>query len=344
MTQVPEAGTQSPATAAFRFGAVLAASGPVILTTFGVGKQSFGWFCSATGSGPSAMEGPYALENAPGELLFWGVLLLPAVVAGLLLHGSRRAMLSAVAAVGTVLAFGLVTAFLLPGPNPCTGQERAVVPPWPLIVCYPAAAGALLLAARSPLPRRRYGIILWAGAVGAAAWAAMYHRFTVTYDRFLVVSYVLDEVPESPWNDLAWWSGDADRIGLPIVFVASAAAARAATSARWERPAGTAAAAVILLFPLLDVVAYVRWYGSDFQIPLADAVRWNLLLAAVLVAAAAWSPQVRISRAGTVRLARHMIRGQSRDMIPGQAKNLAVAIMIAATAVWLVVSSFTPTR
>jgi hypothetical protein len=73
-------------------------------------------------------------------------------------------------------------------------------------------------------------------------------------------------------------------------------------------------------------------------------VRWHLLLAAVLVASAVWSPRQRISRAGTVRLARHLIGGQSKDVIPGRAKNLAVAVMIAATAVWLVVSSFTPTR
>ncbi|GAA3126032.1 hypothetical protein [Streptosporangium carneum] len=344
MTRVPEAGTRSPATAALRFGAVLAASGPVILTTFGVGRQDLGWFCAATGSAPSSLEGPYALENAPGELLFWGVLLLPVVVAGLLLRGSRRAALAAVAAVGTVLAFGLVTAFLLPGPDPCTGQERAVVPPWPLIVCYPVATGALLLAARSPLLRRPYGIILWAGAVTAAAWAAMFHRLMVTSGNSLVVRYGFGGVAESPWDGLAWWSGDADRIGLPVVLVALAAAARAAASARWERPAGTAVAAVILLFPLLDVVEYVRWCGGDFQISLVDSVRWHLLLAAVLVASTAWIPRQRISWAGTVRLARHMIRGQSKDMIPGQAKNLAVAIVIAATAVWLVVSSFTPTR
>ncbi|WP_165781394.1 hypothetical protein [Streptosporangium minutum] len=344
MTQVPEAETRSPATAALRFGAVLAASGPVILTTFEVGRQSVGWFCSATGSDPSAMEGPYALESMPGELLFWGVLLLPVVVAGLLLHGSRRATLTAVAAVGSVLAFGLVTAFLLPGPDPCTGQERAVVPPWPLIVCYLVAAGALLLAARSPLPRRRYGLILWAGAVTAAAWAAMFHRLTVTYDRFLVVSYGRIEVPESPWDGLAWWSGDADRIGLPVVLVASAVAARAAASTRWGRSAGTAAAAALLLFPLLDVAMYTSWYGSDFQTPFADSVRWHLLLAAVLVASATWSPWMRISWAGTVRLTRDMISGQLKGMIPGRTKVLAVAVVIATATVWLVVSSFTPTR
>ncbi|MGJ6966413.1 hypothetical protein ACSDR0_31335 [Streptosporangium sp. G11] len=335
---------RSPMAVVLRFGAVLAVSGPVTLTAFGVGRQSVGWFCSATASTPYPLEGPYALENVPGELLFWGVLLLPVVVAGLLLRGSRRATLTAVSAVGAVLAFGLFIAFLLPGLDPCAGQERVAVPPWPLIVCYPVAAGALLLAARSPLPRRWHGIILWAGAAGAAAWAAAFHRFTVTHDRFLAGSYVLIEAPESFWNDLAWWSGCADRIGLPVVLVALAAAARAAAPARWERPAGTAVAVALLLFPLLDVVEYIRWYGEDFQTPLVDSVRWHLLLAAVLVASAVWSSRQRISWAGTVRLARHMIRGQSKDVIPGQAKNLAVAVVIAATAVWLVVSSFTPTR
>ncbi|WP_326820130.1 hypothetical protein [Streptosporangium sp. NBC_01756] len=342
MTQEPAAEVRSSA-AVLRFGAVLAVSGPVILTTFGVGRQSVGWFCSATGPAPYPMEGPYALENVPGELLFWGVLLLPVVMAALLLRGSRRATLTAVAAVGVVLAFGLFIAFLLPGPDPCTGQERVAVPPWPLIVCYPVA-GALLLAARPPLPPRWHGIILWAGAVGAAAWAAAFHRFPVTFGRSFTVVYASIEAPESFWDDLAWWSGDADRIGLPVVLVALATAARAAASARWERSAGSAAAVVLLLFPLRDVVAYVRWYGGDFQTSLVDSVRWHLLLAAVLVASAVWSPRQRISWAGTVRLTRHVIRRQSKDMIPGQAKNLAVAVVITATAVWLVVSSFTPTR
>ncbi len=332
-----------------RFGAVLAVSGPVILMTFGAGRQSVGWFCSATGSALYPPEGPYALVNVPGELLFWGVLLLPVVVAGLLLRGSRRAMLTAVATVGAVLALGLFIAFLLPGLDPCTGQERTAVPPWLLIVCYSVAVGALLLAARSPLhrgplPARWHGTILWAGAVGAAVWAAAFHRFPVTFGRFLTVVYTGAEASESFWNDLAWWSGCADMIGLPVVLVALAATARAAASARWERPAGTMVAAVLLLFPLLDVAEYVRWYGEDIQIPLVDSVRWHLLLAAVLVVSAVWSPRQRISWAGTVRLARHMIRGQSKDVIPGRAKNVAVAVVIAATAVWLVLSSFAPTR
>ncbi|MEV0195905.1 hypothetical protein [Nonomuraea sp. NPDC050691] len=341
--QEPAAETPSPGAAALRFGAVLAASGPVILTVFGVGRQSVGWFCSATGPAPQPGVGPYALEYVPGELLFWGVLLLPVVVVGLLLRGSRRAVLTAVAAVGTVLAFGLVTALLLPGPDPCTGQERAAVPPWLLSACYPVAAGALLLAARSPLPRRQRGIVLWAGAAGAAAWAAMFHRCGVAYDTWqFLVTYVATR--ESSWDGLASWSGEADGIGLPVILVALAAAARATASTRGGRLAGAGAAAALLLFPLLDVATYISQYSGDFEMPFADSVRWQLLLAAVLVVAAAWSPSVRISWAGTVRLARSMIRGRPEVLFPGRAKDLAVAVVIAAAAVWLIVSSFTPTR
>ncbi|GGO79262.1 hypothetical protein [Nonomuraea cavernae] len=273
----PAAEAPSPAAAVLRLGAVLAASGPVILTTFGVGRQSVGWFCSVTDTAPYQVEGPYALENVPGELLFWGVLLLPVVVAGLLLRGSRRATLTAVAAVGAVLAFGLVTAFLLPGPDPCTGQDRAVVPPWPLIVCYPVAAGALRLAARSPLPRRRHGFILWAGAVVAAAWTPMFHRWTVASDNRLL-SGVYIQISESFWDDLAWWTCEADGIGLPVVLVVLAATANVTASIRWGRLAGTAAAAALLLFPLLDVVTYISQYSGDVEMtPFVDSIRWPLL-------------------------------------------------------------------
>ncbi|MFI6602752.1 hypothetical protein ACIBHX_41420 [Nonomuraea sp. NPDC050536] len=343
MMQEPAAGALSPVAAVPRFGAVLAASGPVILTTFGLGRQSVGWFCSATNSDPYSVEGPYALETLPGELLFWSVLLLPVVVAGLLLRGSRRAMLTAVAAVGAVLVFGLITAFLLPGPDPCTGQERALVPPWLLIVCYPVAVMALVLAARSPLPRRPYGIILWAGAVGAAAWAAMFDRCMITYDRF-VVGVIYLEAPESSWDGLARWSGEADVIGLPVVLVALAAAVRATIPIRWGRLAGTAAAVALLLFPLLDVATYATQYSDDFQMLFLDSVRWPLLVAAALVASAVWSLRVRISWAGTVHLSRSMIRGQVKGVIPGRAKDIVVAGVIAAASVWLIVSSFTPTR
>ncbi|MGP3964394.1 hypothetical protein ACTWPT_51385 [Nonomuraea sp. 3N208] len=162
--QEPAAEALSPVAAVLRFGAVAAASGPVILTTFGAGRQSVGWFCSSAAPAPySFVEGPYALagpyglgsyapDNLPGELLFWGVLLLPIVAAGLVLNGSRRATLTAVAAIAAVLAYGLVVAFLLQGPDPCTGREHAVAPPWLLIICYPMAAGGCSWRPDHPCP------------------------------------------------------------------------------------------------------------------------------------------------------------------------------------------------
>ena len=318
---------------ALRLGAVVAASGPVILTASGLGRQSVGWFCSVKSPAFFPWEGPYALEDVPGELLFWGVLLLPVVIAGLVLRGSRWATLTAVAAVGAVFALGLVIAFPLPGLDPCTGQERALVPPWPLLVCYPVAAGALLAAARVPLPRGPYGIVLWAGAAGAAAWAAIFHRHPIIHGgRELTVVYM---APGLSWDDLAWRLGTADLIGLPVVLVALAGVA---ASTRWGRLTGTATAAALLPLPLLDIATYT----GDFQEPLAESVRWHLLFAALLVAWATWSPRVRTSSTGAVRRMRGRL--PSKAEIPGRARHLTVALVIAAAAVWLIVSSFTPTR
>lgn len=313
-----------PVITALRFGAVLASSGPVILTTFGVGRQSLGWFCSVTGSASYPTDGPYALTTVPGELLFWGVLLLPVVVAGLLLRGSRRATLAAVAAIGAVLALGLITALFLPGLDPCTGAERAVVLPWPLLVCYPIAAGALLSVARAPLPRR--ATILWAGAALAAGWAAMFHRWPAYEERGLTAVYM--RIPESFWDGLARWSGEANAIGFPVVLVVLAAVATGST--RWAR----AAAAVLLLFPLLDVAMYISRHSGT---SLTDYVRWPLLVAAVLVASATWSRHGRLS-------ARSMIRKKSKQVVAGRAKELAVAAVVVVGGIWLLVSSVTPTR
>jgi hypothetical protein len=201
--------------------------------------------------------------------------------------------------------------------------------PWLLVICYPVAAGALYLAARSPLPRRPYGIVLWAGAVGAAAWAAMFHRSAITYDtRTWGVVYL--RISEAPLDGLAGWSYAADMIGLPVVLVALAA------SLRGGRLAGTAA---LLLFPLLDVATY----SSDF-LPFTESVRWPLLVAAVLVASAGRSPRSRIPWAGTVRAARGAISERLKSMSPGRTRDLAIAVVIVAAGIWLVVSSVTPTR
>ncbi|MGP3964393.1 hypothetical protein ACTWPT_51380 [Nonomuraea sp. 3N208] len=148
----------------------------------------------------------------------------------------------------------------------------------------------------------------------------------------------------SSWDGLAWWSGDADMIGLPVVIVALAAAATATAPTRWKRIAGIAAAAALLSFILLDIVTYTSLESDAFGLLFAGSVRWRLLLAAVLVASAAWHPRVRISWAGTVHLARNMIRGQLKGVISRRTRDLTMAIVIVAGAVCLVVSSFTPTR
>ncbi|MEU6739986.1 hypothetical protein [Streptosporangium sandarakinum] len=339
-------------TTVLRFGAVPAASGPVILTAFGIGGEGLPWFCSATppatADGPGLLiaqaDAPYALGRTPGELLFWGVLLLPVVVAALLRRGSRRAVLTAATAVGAVLALGLLVAFLLPGIDPCTGRERAAMPPWPLIVCYPVAAGALLLAARSSLPPGRRGIVLWAGAAGAAAWTAMFHRASVSFGGFREATAVYADVGESrPWESLAWWSYDADAVGLPVVLVASAAAVWAAAPARWVRPAAAGAAAALLLFPMLDIASYIDRCGGVFPASFAASVRWHLLLAAALVAAAVRHPETRSSGTGIVRPAWRVVRGRDA-VLSRRARDLTVAVVVAAAAVWLVSSSFAPTR
>ncbi|WP_371781870.1 hypothetical protein [Streptosporangium subroseum] len=65
MAQVPQAETASSATAILRFGAVLAAAGPVILMALEIGGESTVWICSGT------FSGSHALESASRELLPW---------------------------------------------------------------------------------------------------------------------------------------------------------------------------------------------------------------------------------------------------------------------------------
>ncbi|MEV5889825.1 hypothetical protein [Nonomuraea fuscirosea] len=361
--QKPEAHTSPPKAALLRFSAALTASGPVILTAFGIGRQTFGWFCAPLPpapyppadnpypaeefEGPYSLAGPYGLgpyapDDLPGELLFWGVLLLPIIVAGLVMIGSRRATLTAVATITTLLAYGLVIAFLLPGPDPSTGRPHAVTPPWLLITCYPLSAGALLLTARSPRPHGRSGLILWAVAALAAGWAAMFHRLPCTYGMRISNFVYLTEV--SPWDGLTSWFGDADRIGLPLALVALAAATTATAPTRWRRTAGITSAAALLLFVLVDIASYAG-HGTDvLELLLIHSAPWRLLLAAALVASAAWHPPPRFSWTGAARVTRSLLRGQLNNLIPTRTRNALIALLIAAGALWLIASSFTPTR
>ncbi|MEV5495134.1 hypothetical protein AB0M50_07000 [Nonomuraea fuscirosea] len=355
--QKPEARTSSPKAALLRFSAVLTASGPVILTAFGIGRQTFAWFCAPLppAPSPSADEfedphslaglyglGLYAPDDLPTELLFWGVLLLPIIVAGLVMNGSRRATRTAVATIATLLAYGLVIAFLSPGPDPWTSRPHAVTPPWLLITCYPLSAAALLLTARSPRPHGRYGLILWAVAALAAGWAAMFDRPPFMYGTRISTFVYLAEA--SPWDGLASWFGDAYKIGLPLVLVALAAAATATAPTRWSRTAGITSAAALLLFVLVGIASYAGRDADVLELLLTRSTSWRLFLAAALVASAAWHPRPRFSWTGTVHVTRSLLRGQLENVIPTRTRNALIALLIAAGALWLIVSSFTSTR
>ncbi|MEV6868008.1 hypothetical protein AB0M44_44370 [Streptosporangium subroseum] len=322
MAQIPQPETRSSATAALRFGAVLAASGPLILTAFEVGGKST---VTIVCVGPTS--DPPALESALWELLFWAKLLLPVVLAGLVLRMPRRATLTAVSAVGAVLALGLFTAIFLPGTAPCGVWEFPVMLPWSLIVCYPVAAVSLALAARSPLSRTEHGGALWTLAVAAATWTA------VTWDLPTVTDDVLApglryEASEPFWDAPEVWVSEAYVIGLPVMIVALAAAVKGA-SAQWGRLAG----ALLLVFALLDAVVQFSCYKGAFQGHPVDLVRWPLLLTAVLVVAVTWRHWEPVT--GVVR--------SLRDKIPGRPKDLAALVVIVIAAVWLVISSFAPT-
>ncbi|MDP9848346.1 hypothetical protein [Streptosporangium lutulentum] len=283
--------------------------------------------CAVSGSDP------YLVESPSWELPFWAQLLLPVVLAGLVLRAPRRTTLTAVSAIGAVLAPALLTAILLPGTDPCTGRELAVVLPWPLIVCYSVATVSLVLTARSPLSRTEGGGILWALAVAAAAWTATTCRFPTVTDDFPAPGLRYGTL-ESPWDTLEAWVFGADVAGLPVVIVALAAAATGA-SARWGRSAGAGAGALLVVFALIDAVMQFSRYESDFQTHPVDLVRWPLLLAAVLVVATTWRRREPVFVTGVAR--------SLRNKIPGRPKDLAVLVVIVVAAAWLVVSSFTPT-
>jgi hypothetical protein len=278
MAQTP--GARSPLAETLRFGAVLAASGPVILSSFGVGRESFGYTCYASYAGPSA------LESTSWDLLFCATLLLPVVLAGLLLRGPRRATTMAVSAVGAVLAFGLFVAVSMPGTHPCTGEAFPVRLPWYLVACYVVAIVSLLLAARSPLPEAGQPVTLWAVAAVAATWAT-----GASFLPFAADGPLTTVTWDSTWDLSEMFASDAERIGLPIMVVALAAAARGVAPGRPGRLAGLVAGAFLLGFALLSLLTR---YGNALPGEYGGLIRWPLLLAAVLVLLATWR-QVRAS-------------------------------------------------
>ncbi|GIH98234.1 hypothetical protein [Planobispora takensis] len=324
MAQVPQAGARSWPAAALRFGSVLAVATPAILYSFGVGLESVTYFCYGTGSSPTVAE------TVSWEALWWAEFLLPAVLAGILLRGPRRATVAALSAIGVVLALALATALLLPRTDPC-GRELPAAPPWDVVVCYVLAMAALVAAAGSPPAPARRPVPLWAVSAVAAGWTTVSSRFPTIADDFPSAGLIsIENYTETFWDTLQVRAWDAEAAGLPVVIVALAAAVRAAGSDRAARRAGIVAAVPLLGLAAVDLLACLgRPYAGESSVDYAGLVEWPLLLSAVLVLWAVLRP----SAPGA--------SGLRWTTSPERLRNLMLVAGIAVAALWLVVSSFT---
>ncbi|MER5418961.1 hypothetical protein [Streptosporangium roseum] len=279
MAQAPYAETYLPA-GALRIGAVLAASGPVVLKTSRI---------SAAELNPGICWGtdfvvPFPMTTSPWwQLLSWVELLLPVVLAGLLLRASPRITILGVATICAVIAFRMFAIFLPPG-TPLTDQPLPVDGPWPSIGCYTVAITALLLAARAPLPPARPGTALWAAATVASAW---------TIGRLSLPS---GESPSFGWfaytpsAELLWeqpgaWACKADVDGVLIVLIALAAAAGGIATNRTRRRITLGTGALLALATFEGFVAVLVVTDGAHLTDATMMIRWHLLAAAALVVA-----------------------------------------------------------
>ncbi|MFC4533835.1 hypothetical protein [Sphaerisporangium dianthi] len=321
---------------------MLATAGPVIAAPFGADMRSTGWFC------PLPVSYPYSPQRVLVEALFWARPLLPVVVACLLLRWPGKATGASVCAIGAALALALVTVAGMPGTDPCTGTDLAFSPPWILIACYAAAVVSLIAAASSPPPPARRGVLLWVPAAAVAGWTAAACRTPVIDVGPLVAGVV--HTPDTPLDVVWLWASTADVAGLPVVIVALAAAATGTVSARWGRLAGTAAGVFFVLLSLrvllsLHDLVWIVGYLADDLAELPREVHWHLLLAAALTVVAtvrAYRAPVATTDAGSTppgeRLAGRAARAAGAVR---RRRDLAILVVVAISAAWLVVSSFT---
>src|SRR5437868_3745593 len=174
MSQASEPGTRSPRTTELYSGAVLMAAVPVILRT-----SDTGGFC------PIYLESihPAPLEVFTGELLFWAAILIPTLLSHLLLRAARHLTRTAISAMAAALALTLIAATALPGTDLCTRLALPVTLPWPQLLCYPAAALLLLLAAKSPHPRTTQSLTLWTITTLAATSTTFLLRFPTIIEQ-----------------------------------------------------------------------------------------------------------------------------------------------------------------
>nr|WP_055506616.1 hypothetical protein [Nonomuraea pusilla] len=328
MVWAPQGATRLPG-GALRVGAVLAASGPVLLKTSGItlAELTVGVCHGVTGSGPVL-----ATVTPWGRLLSWAELLLPVLLSVLLLTTPRRTTPSrtppgttprtspdttadtrphaspgmprglpsgtasrtvlGVAAVSVVLVLRLLSVALPPVTrSPVTGRFLPVSEPWPAVACYAVAVVALLLAARSPVAGSRPGTaVLWAAAMAACAWTPA----RLSLQDATAFGWVASTTPtEVLWREPWGWSCKAEVDGVLVVLVALAAVGGTALTDRARLGLALATGALLVLAAVVTV-ALVLVHGSGDLLAMAmPYVQWHLIAAAALVAAAATAARTR---------------------------------------------------
>ncbi|MFF5249978.1 hypothetical protein ACFY3V_37335 [Streptosporangium sp. NPDC000095] len=280
MAQAPHAETHLPA-GALRAGAVLAAAGPVLLKTSRISAAELNIeICWGTDS-----VVPFLMTASPWwQLLSWAELLLPVVLAGLLLRASPRTTLLGIAAICAILAFRLFAIFLSSGTHPLTDRPLPVDEPWPSIVCYVVTIVALLVAARSPLPPARKGIVLWAAAIVAAAWTV--GRLSLPSGESTSFGWFAYTPPaELLWKHPGAWSCKADVDGVLIVLIALAAVAGGVMAGRTRRRVARGTGVLLVLATFEGFAAVLIVAGGEHLTNATMMIRWHLLAAAALVIA-----------------------------------------------------------
>ncbi|MFC0862274.1 NUDIX domain-containing protein [Sphaerimonospora cavernae] len=159
---------------------------------------------------------------------------------------------------------------------------------------YGAAFLMLLLAApRSPRPRAGKEVDLWAAAVVAAARAPVRLSLMSPGETGTSFGWTAYTAPRSLWSDPALWGCKADSDGLLVVLVTLAATASGVLAGRMRRRLTLAIGALLILAAFEAYVPAVILLDADKlrQEPQLDAsmlIRWHLVVAAALVATAAF--------------------------------------------------------
>ncbi|MCT9929781.1 hypothetical protein N5079_06050 [Planotetraspora sp. A-T 1434] len=277
-----------PVTAALRFGAILAASVPTVLYAFGVGRVRANWSCFAA----SYMSD---VEMVSREIVLWGSLLLPVVLAGLLLYGSRWTTFMGVISICAVLLMRLVLVVGGLDHEACAREALPAVLPWSLIACYVLAAALLIMAGSSPSPGAGWRVAALWGAAVVAAWTTVDFGYVLLVDSGGISGSSAD-YPSSFWDGLGAWAFDAEATGLPLAVVALAMASTVLTKGWLGRLGGLLGVGFLLGFAAVGGPTGFTCYAPDCSESALSLVSWPSLLAAIFPLLAVY---VRASRNGS---------------------------------------------